>query len=169
MVDNKVSLGVSKIVVSGESGVYAQCPYISNAYAVRDPALPSLYENDGYFLDVSMMGVLAHFAQLLAAGVPATSRTVNGTCHAGDCIFRGAMSDVYLSTIRDIKSFADSLSLETGHERALVVWANGPLPTFRCQHDARDIRVDRARTGPSQADVRARVPDGRIDGVRPDR
>ena len=138
------------------AGVYAQCPYISNAYAVRDPALPSLYENDGYFLNVSMMGILArlyspdgsadtnplawpshasvsdleglpphvisvnqldplrdeglaHFAKLLAAGVPATSRTVNGTCHAGDCIFRGAMSDVYLSTIRDIKSFADSL------------------------------------------------------------
>jgi acetyl esterase/lipase len=179
MVDNKGLLGVSKIVVSGESGggnltlattmqakrdglvdeiagVYAQCPYISNAYAVRDPALPSLYENDGYFLNVSMMGILArlyspdgsadtnplawpshasvsdleglpphvisvnqldplrdeglaHFAKLLAAGVPATSRTVNGTCHAGDCIFRGAMSDVYLSTIRDIKSFADSL------------------------------------------------------------
>jgi acetyl esterase len=34
---------------------------------------------------------------------------VNGTCHAGDCIFRDAMPDVYLATIRDIKGFADSL------------------------------------------------------------
>jgi hypothetical protein len=34
---------------------------------------------------------------------------VNGTCHAGDCIFREAMPDVYAATIRDIKGFADSL------------------------------------------------------------
>ncbi|MCP4083552.1 MAG: alpha/beta hydrolase [Actinomycetia bacterium] len=52
---------------------------------------------------------LAYFHELLAAGVSAVSRTVNGTCHAGDCIFRGAMPDVYAATIRDIKSFADSL------------------------------------------------------------
>ncbi|MCP5029476.1 MAG: alpha/beta hydrolase [Actinomycetia bacterium] len=179
LADNKDQLGVSTIVVSGESGggnltlatvlkakqdgtlglidgVYAQCPYISGLYAEKDPALPSLYENDGFFLDVSMMGALArvydpsgandtnplawpyhaavadleglpphvisvnqldplrdeglaYFAKLLAAGVSAVSRTVNGTCHAGDCIFRGAMPDVYLATIRDIKGFADSL------------------------------------------------------------
>jgi acetyl esterase len=52
---------------------------------------------------------LAYFAKLLGAGVPAVSRTVNGTSHAADCIFRDAMPDVYLTTIRDIKSFADSL------------------------------------------------------------
>jgi acetyl esterase len=34
---------------------------------------------------------------------------VNGTCHAGDLIFRAAMPDVFLATIRDIKGFADSL------------------------------------------------------------
>ena len=52
---------------------------------------------------------LAYFRKLLDAGVNAVSRTVNGTCHAGDCIFRVAMPDVYLATIRDIKGFADSL------------------------------------------------------------
>jgi hypothetical protein len=38
------------------------------------------------------------------------SRTVNGTCHAGDCILRGALPDVYQATIRDIKAFADSVA-----------------------------------------------------------
>ena len=179
--DNKDRFGVSTVVISGESGggnltlattlkakrdgriaqidgVYAQCPYISNAYADRLPELTSLYENDGYFLAGDMMAImaraydplrahasnplawpyyattadleglpphvisvnqldplrdegLAYFRKLLDAGVSATSRTVNGTCHAGDCIFRVAMPDVYLATIRDIKSFADSLSL----------------------------------------------------------
>lgn len=176
---NKDRLGISKVVVSGESGggnltlattlkakrdgrisqidgVYAQCPYISNAYATKLPELASLYENDGYFLSCDMMAPLAkvydpagknatnplawpyyattadltglpphvisvneldplrdeglaYFRKLLAAGVAAVSRTVNGTCHAGDCIFRGAIPDVYAATIRDIKSFADSL------------------------------------------------------------
>jgi hypothetical protein len=36
-------------------------------------------------------------------------RTVNGTL-CGDCIFRGAMPEVYAATIRDIKGFADSLN-----------------------------------------------------------
>ncbi len=177
--ENREALGISKIVVSGESGggnlslattlkangegvvdmidgVYAQCPYISGAYAEKDPALPSLWENDEYFLSCAMMGSmvrmyspdgtddtnplawpyrasvedlqglpphcisvneldplrdegLAYFRKLLAAGVSASSRTVNGTCHAGDCLFRDAMPEVYLGTIRDINSFANSL------------------------------------------------------------
>ncbi len=72
-------LGVSKIVVSGESGggnltlsttlkarrdgrldmidgVYAQCPYISGAYASPPPGLPSMHENDGYFIANDTMG-----------------------------------------------------------------------------------------------------------------
>ena len=72
-------LGVSKLVVSGESGggnltlattlkarregrldridgVYAQCPYISGAYASMPPELPSLHENDGYFIANDTMG-----------------------------------------------------------------------------------------------------------------
>lgn len=176
---NRETLGISKIIVSGESGggnlalataikakrdgllsaiagVYAQCPYISGLYGDKDPALASLYENDDYFLNCSMMGALArtytpdgtddrnpmawpyfatteelagmpphvisvnqldplrdeglaYFAKLLNAGVSASSRTVNGTCHAGDCLFRDAMPEVYLGTIRDINSFANSL------------------------------------------------------------
>ncbi len=80
---NRAALGITKIVVSGESGggnlslatalkakqdghldlidgVYAQCPYVSNAYGSGDPNLPSLVENDGYFLSCNMMGPLAH-------------------------------------------------------------------------------------------------------------
>ena len=173
------SLGTSKVIVSGESGggnltlaialrakrngtlgriagVYAQCPYISGGWAVRTPDLPSLYENDEYFVSCSLFGILAsvydpsgdhvrdplcwpyhatpadleglpphvisvneldplrdeglaYYRTLLKAGVSAVSRTVNGTCHAGDVLFRGAMPDVYAATIRDIKGFADAL------------------------------------------------------------
>ena len=173
------SLGISKVIVSGESGggnlslatalkakrdgtlgriagVYAQCPYISNAWATKTPDLPSLYENDEYFVSCGLFGVLAsvydpagehgrdplcwpyyatsadveglppyvisvneldplrdeglaYYRTLLAAGVSAVSRTVNGTCHAGDVLFRGALPDVYAATIRDIKGFADVL------------------------------------------------------------
>jgi acetyl esterase len=177
--DHRAQLGISTLIVSGESGggnltlattlnakrdgrlsqidgVYAQCPYISNAYADPLPELASLVENDGYLLSCDMMGVmarvydpndehatnplawpyhataadlvglpphvisvnqldplrdegLAYFRKLLGAGVSAVSRTVNGTCHGGDVIFRSAIPDVYLATIRDIKGFADSL------------------------------------------------------------
>ena len=177
--ENRDGLGITKLVISGESGggnlslattlkakheglldaidgVYAQCPYISGLYAEKDPALPSLYENDDYFLNCSMMGSMvrmyspdgsddtnplawpyhaevddlaglpphvisvnqldplrdegiAYYQKLLAAGVSAASRTVNGTCHAGDCLFRDAMPEVYQGTIRDINSFANTL------------------------------------------------------------
>jgi acetyl esterase/lipase len=179
VIANREELGVSKVVMSGESGggnlslatalranqegwigdiagVYAQCPYISNAYAEPRTELASLFENDGYFLDVENMGAMAktydpdganatnplawpmhadrsdleglsphvisvnqldplrdeglvYFQKLLAAGVSAVSRTVNGTCHAGDCLFLDAMPDVWNATIRDIRGFADSL------------------------------------------------------------
>ena len=82
MYDNKDKLGVSKIIVSGESGggnltlatalkakkdeklfqidgVYAQCPYISNEYHQSINNLTSLKENDGYFLNVKDMAVMA--------------------------------------------------------------------------------------------------------------
>jgi acetyl esterase/lipase len=52
---------------------------------------------------------LAYFRKLLAAGVPTVSRTVNGTCHAGDMLFRKAMPDVFAATVADIRSFATSL------------------------------------------------------------
>ena len=76
---HREDLGVSKLVVSGESGggnltlatslkarqdgrldmidgVYAQCPYISGTYASPPPNLTSLHENDGYFLANDLMG-----------------------------------------------------------------------------------------------------------------
>jgi acetyl esterase len=177
--DHKATLGISKIVVSGESGggnltlavtlkakkdgkinqidgTYAMCPYISNAWAQKNPGLPSLYENDDLFLNCSMMGALAgiydpehkndnnplcwpytaknedlqglpphvisvnqldplrdeglkYYQMLLAAGVSVYSRTVNGTSHAGDLIFRKALPEVFAATIRDIKGFVYSL------------------------------------------------------------
>jgi len=179
VLDNRDRLGISKLVVSGESGggnltlattlkakrdgladqidgVYAMCPYISNAYGAQPPELTSLHENDGYFLSCQMMNLLArvydpagehganplawpyhatpedlrglpphvisvnqldplrdeglaYYRKLLDAGVAAVSRTVNGTCHAGDLIFSAAMPEVFAATIRDIKGFADSL------------------------------------------------------------
>lgn len=179
VVANRADLGISKIVISGESGggnlsiatalkakqdgwigdvsgVYAQCPYISGVYADPPAELTSLFENDDYFLNVENMGALAktydpegtnatnplawpmhatrsdldglpphvisvneldplrdeglvYFRKLLDAGVSAVGRTVNGTCHAGDCLFLDVMPDVWYSTIRDIKGFVDSL------------------------------------------------------------
>lgn len=172
-------LGVSKLVVSGESGggnltlattlkagrdgrlaaidgVYAQCPYISGAYADPPAELPSMHENDGYFLANDLMGYfveaydpgganltnplawpwhvsadelagmpphavsvneldplrdegLDYFRKLLTAGVPSYSRTVNGTCHAGDLLLRTAMGDVYAASAADLAAFAHSL------------------------------------------------------------
>ncbi|MFZ8990937.1 MAG: alpha/beta hydrolase [Pseudohongiellaceae bacterium] len=81
MNENKASLGISGIVVSGESGggnlslatclkakqdnkltaidgIYAQCPNVSNRYLDKDPALPSLFENDELGLSCSMMAAL---------------------------------------------------------------------------------------------------------------
>ncbi len=76
---HREDLGVGKLVVSGESGggnlalattlrasredrlgmidgVYAQCPYISGAYANPPLDLASMQENDGYFLVMELMG-----------------------------------------------------------------------------------------------------------------
>lgn len=79
VVENKTKLGVSKIVMHGESGggnlalattmkaategikvngVYACCPYISNMWTEGHPGakqLVSLVENDGYFINVASM------------------------------------------------------------------------------------------------------------------
>lgn len=179
MHDNRDELGISKLIVSGESGggnltlatalkakkdgrldridgVYAMCPYIYGGWGQGSPELPSLIENDGYFLDGKMMGTmsgvydprgdharnplcwpyhaqtsdleglpphvisvneldplrdegLAYYRKLLAAGVSASARTVNGTCHAGDLMMPNAVPDLYASTQDDIISFAKRL------------------------------------------------------------
>tara|TARA_A100001015_G_scaffold299037_1_gene382580 strand:- start:5516 stop:6649 length:1134 start_codon:yes stop_codon:yes gene_type:complete len=80
--ENKKKLGISKIIVSGESGggnlsiatglkakedgiinyidgVYAQCPYISNLYNKGENELKSLIENNAYFLRTDDLGLTA--------------------------------------------------------------------------------------------------------------
>ncbi|MCY3851941.1 MAG: alpha/beta hydrolase fold domain-containing protein [Acidimicrobiaceae bacterium] len=52
---------------------------------------------------------LAYFRKLAEAGVSVSSRTVNGTCHAGDVILRGALPEVYAASARDLAAFAHSL------------------------------------------------------------
>jgi acetyl esterase len=80
--DNKDKLGISHIILSGESGggnlalatclrakregrlnqiagVYALCPYIYGAWEQPNKELVSLVENDGYLIDVKTTPVLA--------------------------------------------------------------------------------------------------------------
>ena len=80
--EQRSSLGLSSVVVSGDSGggnlalatalrakregvseridgVYALCPYISNAYAAPPEDLPSLRDNDGYLVSVALLGAMA--------------------------------------------------------------------------------------------------------------
>ena len=52
---------------------------------------------------------LDYFRKLVRAGVPAYSRTVNGTCHAGDLLLPGAMPEVYAASARDLAAFAHAL------------------------------------------------------------
>ena len=172
-------LGIAALLVSGESGggnltlavthrarregwldaldgVYAQCPYISGLWAAPPADLPSLRENDDYFIGCAVMALLAraydpdgahagdpecwpyaatiddlrgmpphvisvneldplrdeglaYYRRLAAAGVSVSARTVNGTCHAGDLIFAGALPEAHAASVRDLKGFADSL------------------------------------------------------------
>ena len=78
---HREELGVSHVVASGESGggnltltlahkakregwvgeiagFYAQCPYISNRWLGDSDDLPSLYENDGYFISCEQAALL---------------------------------------------------------------------------------------------------------------
>lgn len=78
---NRGKLGVSHLIVSGESGggnltlaaalkakrggwireiagVYAQCPYISNRWLEQPDDLPSLKENDAYFISCLELALL---------------------------------------------------------------------------------------------------------------
>jgi acetyl esterase/lipase len=80
--DNRSKLGISRIILSGESGggnlslatclrakreqrlnqvagVYALCPYIYGAWEQAASELPSLIENDGYLLDRKSMPIMA--------------------------------------------------------------------------------------------------------------
>jgi acetyl esterase/lipase len=80
--DNRSKLGISRIILSGESGggnlslatclrakreqrlnqvagVYALCPYIYGTWEQAASELPSLIENDGYLLDRKSMPIMA--------------------------------------------------------------------------------------------------------------
>ena len=80
--ENKDALGANRIVVSGESGggnlalatamkaqragrldmvdgVYAQCPYIAGPAKYHARSHTSMVENDGYFLSVGNMAIMA--------------------------------------------------------------------------------------------------------------
>lgn len=82
MHERRGDLGVSSIVVTGESGggnlsvatalkakrdgrldhvdgVYAQVPFVFGGYDTPDPALPSLVENEGYVLGPSVMTLMS--------------------------------------------------------------------------------------------------------------
>jgi acetyl esterase/lipase len=179
MGEEKAALGISKIVVAGESGggnltaatvlkakrdgrlglidgAYAMCPYVSGTYVSPPAELASLVENDGYFINVSQLSALAkaydpdeqhamdplawplnataddltglpphvisvnqldplrdeglaYYRKLVGAGVSTVCRTVNGTCHGGDLMFRDAMPDVFAATMRDVHGFCASL------------------------------------------------------------
>ena len=180
---NRDRLGVSTLLLAGESGganlilattlrakregrldaiagVYAMVPFISGAYGWSDERkaaeLPSLLENDGYFITNSINAVivslydpdgrnpqnplcwpywadeedlaglpphvitvneldplrdegLAYHRKLARAGVDVVGRDVLGICHGGEIMFRAAMPAMYLTTVRDVRAFADRL------------------------------------------------------------
>ena len=96
---NRAELGITHLIVSGESGggnltltvshkakregwlseiagIYAQCPFISNRWLEVCEDLPSLTENDGYFvacLELALMGSLYN---------PDNSHANDATCWA---------------------------------------------------------------------------------------
>ena len=177
---NRAALGITGLVVSGESGggnlsiatalkalqegwineingVYAQCPYISGAYAEPPAELLSLVENDGYLLSCKMMAPLAQvydpngsnkenplawplkaginelkglpphaisvneldplrdeglafYRKLLAAGVSATARTINGTTHAADQVMADVIPEVFRASIEAVSGFVKSVA-----------------------------------------------------------
>jgi acetyl esterase/lipase len=82
VLDNKDRIGAGKVIVSGESGggnltlavalrakregwanridgLYALCPYISNQWDEQPAELPSLHENQSYFLGNDVLTLLA--------------------------------------------------------------------------------------------------------------
>lgn len=181
--EHRATLGISTLTVAGESGggnltlatalrakregrlaavdgVYALAPFISGLYSAgteeREAALPSLVENDGYFmgcdgaalqaevcdpgaehatdplcrpyhatvedltglpphalsvneLDPLQDEGLAYHRRLFEAGVEAMSRTVAGTCHAGDLMLRTAIPEMYDETVESVHRFAAGL------------------------------------------------------------
>ena len=94
---------------------------------------------------------LAYHRALLDAGVSSVSRTVNGTCHAGDVLFRAALPDVYAATVRDLRGFIEpSADAPSRHLGAHRLAAAPGRATSRYRDDA---RPDRRRRSSSAAVV----------------
>ncbi|KDF00743.1 alpha/beta hydrolase [Mycolicibacterium aromaticivorans JS19b1 = JCM 16368] len=97
---NAAELGVSRLIVCGESGggnltlttvhkakregwldeiagAYAHCPYISNRWLNYPDNLPSLRENDGYFISCQQAALLGSIYD------PDTTHAGDPTCWAG--------------------------------------------------------------------------------------
>jgi acetyl esterase/lipase len=97
---NREDLGVSHLIVSGESGggnltlavthkakregwlheiagVYAQCPFISNRWLEQPDDLPSLKENDGYLFSCLQLALLGSVYD------PTGENATDATCWAG--------------------------------------------------------------------------------------
>jgi acetyl esterase len=97
---NRDDLGVTHLIVSGESGggnltltvthkakregwlheiagVYVQCPYISNRWLERPDDLPSLTENDEYFVSCQLAALLGSIYD------PGNANSHDATCWAG--------------------------------------------------------------------------------------
>jgi acetyl esterase len=177
---NLADLGASHVVVAGESGggnltlatairakredwveeiagLYAQCPFISNAYQEQPSELGSLRENDDYFISGALFAVIAEvydpgasnaddaacwplrataenleglpphvisvneldplrdeglaiYRKLCHAGVDTVGRVVAGTPHGGDLLLPAAIPDVHAASVRDLSSFAVSIT-----------------------------------------------------------
>ena len=97
---NRAELGISHLIVSGESGggnltltiahkakregwvneiagLYAQCPMISNRWLEEADDLPSLKENDGYLISCLVLALLGSLYN------PDNSHALDATCWAG--------------------------------------------------------------------------------------
>jgi acetyl esterase/lipase len=96
---NRADLGMSHLIVCGESGggnltltvahkakregwlgeiagFYAQCPYISNRWLEKPDDLPSLQECDGYWIDCAGLAVMGSLYD------PTNSHSGDATCWA---------------------------------------------------------------------------------------
>ncbi|HYQ36907.1 MAG TPA: alpha/beta hydrolase fold domain-containing protein [Mycobacterium sp.] len=97
---NRERLGITHLIVSGESGggnltlavmhkakregwlheiagAYAQCPYISNRWQEPPDEFPSMRENDGYFISLQQLAVMASIYD------PECTHSDDPTCWAG--------------------------------------------------------------------------------------
>lgn len=91
----------------GQESSNAQCWPLSAEQADLDGLPPHVLSMNE--LDPLRDEGLVYYGKLRDAGVEVRGRIVPGTCHGGDVFFRKAIPDVYESTIRDIRQFAEDV------------------------------------------------------------